>query len=132
MEAICFRIESLLGNYETALYGSIFPGNINRDGLMRTDVYCISIIDYWWNYRTCNVAFLKGSESHPFSWVCSLPSNFLQGTILIPTGLEVVDRTDDFINCYCAANCFCDISITSFSKERDKNIEKRCLDGKFD
>ena len=80
MEAICFRIESFLGNYETALYGRIFTGNINRNGLRRTAVHCISIIDYWWNYRACNIAFLKGSESHPFSRVCSLPFNLREAT----------------------------------------------------
>ena len=84
MEVICFWSKSLLGNYETALYGSIFPGNINRNGPRRIDVHCISIIDYWWNYRTCDIAFLKDSESHPFSWVCSLPFNLCEATSQSP------------------------------------------------
>ena len=64
MEAICFRIEGFLGNYETALYSGILPGNINRNGFRRIAIHRISVIDYWWNYCTCDITFLKEQEEY--------------------------------------------------------------------
>lgn len=42
--------ESILGNLKIPLYHSIFPGDIDRNGSRRFDLYRISNIDHWRNY----------------------------------------------------------------------------------
>ena len=44
--------KSILGNLKAALYSCIFPGDFDRNGCWRTDLYCISIVDHRRNYCT--------------------------------------------------------------------------------
>ena len=42
--------KSILGNLKAALYSYIFPGDFDRNGCWRTDLYCISIVDHRRNH----------------------------------------------------------------------------------
>ena len=63
-DLVCWKIfyiwlKSILGNHEIILYGHFLSCDINWNGGRRINVYSFSAIDHWWNYRTCNVTFLK-------------------------------------------------------------------------
>ncbi len=56
-DLVCWKIlyiwrKSILGNFKAALYSCIFPDNLDRNGCWRTNVYCISTVDHWWNHCT--------------------------------------------------------------------------------
>ena len=59
--------KSILGNHEITLYGYFLSSDINWNGSRWIDIYCSSTIDHWWNYRTCNVTFVK-SRVLVFNW----------------------------------------------------------------
>ena len=52
-------LKSILGNPEITLYGYFLSGDIDWTGGTRINVYSFSAIDHWWDYRTCNVTFIK-------------------------------------------------------------------------
>lgn len=47
-----FGVKSILGNLKAALYSCIFPGDFDRNGCWRTDLYCTSIVDHRRNHCT--------------------------------------------------------------------------------
>ena len=47
---------------EITLYDYFLSSDIDRDGSRRINVYSFSAIDHWWNYRTCNVTFIKSQS----------------------------------------------------------------------
>ena len=57
-----FGLKSILGNHEITLYGYFLSSDIDWNGSRRINVYSFSAIDHWWDYRTCNVTFIKKSE----------------------------------------------------------------------
>ena len=59
--------KSILVNHEITLYGYFLSSDINWNGSRWIDIYCSSTIDHWWNYRTCNVTFVK-SRVLVFNW----------------------------------------------------------------
>ena len=66
-DLVCWKIfyiwiKSILGNYEITLHSYFVSSDINWNGGRWINVYSISTIDHWWNYRTCNITFLKSQR----------------------------------------------------------------------
>ena len=66
-DLVCWKIfyiwlKSILGNHEITLYDYFLSSDIDRDGSRRINVYSFSAIDHWWDYRTCNVTFIKSQR----------------------------------------------------------------------
>ena len=66
-DLVCWKIfyiwlKSILGNPEITLYGYFLSGDIDWTGGRRINVYSFSAIDHWWDYRTCNVTFIKSQR----------------------------------------------------------------------
>ena len=66
-DLVCWKIfyiwlKSILGNPEITLYGYFLPSDIDWNGSRRINVYSFSTIDHWWDYRTCNVTFIKSQR----------------------------------------------------------------------
>ena len=66
-DLVCWKIfyiwlKSILGNPEITLYGYFLSGDIDWNGGRRINVYSFSAIDHWWDYRTCNVTFIKSQR----------------------------------------------------------------------
>ena len=66
-DLVCWKIfyiwlKSILGNHEITLYGYFLSSDIDRNGSRRINVYSFSTIDHWWDYRTCNVTFIKSQR----------------------------------------------------------------------
>ena len=59
---LIFGVKSILGDHEITLYGYFFPVDIDWNGSRRINVYSFSTIDHWWDYRTCNVTFIKSQR----------------------------------------------------------------------
>ena len=43
-------------------YDYFLSSDIDRNGSRRINVYSFSAIDHWWDYRTCNVTFIKSQR----------------------------------------------------------------------
>ena len=66
-DLVCWKIfyiwlKSILGNHEITLYDYFLSSDIDRNGSRRINVYSFSAIDHWWDYRTCNVTFIKSQR----------------------------------------------------------------------
>ena len=66
-DLVCWKIfyiwlKSILGNHEITLYGYFLSSDIDWNGSRRINVYSFSAIDHWWDYRTCNVTFIKSQR----------------------------------------------------------------------
>ena len=66
-DLVCWKIfyiwlKSILGNPEITLYGYFLSGDIDWNGGRRINVYSFSAIDHWWDYRTCNITFIKSQR----------------------------------------------------------------------
>ena len=55
-------LKSILGDHEITLHSYFVSSDINWNGGRWINVYSISTIDHWWNYRTCNITFLKSQR----------------------------------------------------------------------
>ena len=55
-------LKSILGDHEITLYGYFLSSDIDWNGSRRINVYSFSTIDHWWDYRTCNVTFIKSQR----------------------------------------------------------------------
>ena len=55
-------LKSILGDHEITLHSYFVSIDINWNGGRWINVYSISTIDHWWNYRTCNITFLKSQR----------------------------------------------------------------------
>ena len=63
-DLVCWKIfyiwlKSILENHEITICSYFLSSDIDWNGSRRINVYSFSTIDYWWNYRTCNVTFIK-------------------------------------------------------------------------
>ena len=66
-DLVCWKIfyiwlKSILGNHEITLYDYFLSSDIDWNGSRRINVYSFSTIDHWWDYRTCNVTFIKSQR----------------------------------------------------------------------
>ena len=66
-DLVCWKnfyiwLKSILGNHEITLYGYFLSSDINWNGDRRINVYSFSAIDHWWDYRTCNITFIKSQR----------------------------------------------------------------------
>ena len=59
MKIFYIWLKSILGNHEITLYDYFLSSDIDWNGSRWINVYSFSAIDHWWNYRTCNVTFIK-------------------------------------------------------------------------
>ena len=55
-------LKSILGNHEITLYGYFLSGDLNWNGSRRINIYSFSSIAHWWDYRTCNITFIKSQR----------------------------------------------------------------------
>ena len=55
-------LKSILGDHEITLHSYFVSSDINWNGGRWINVYSFSAIDYWWNYRICNVTFIKSQR----------------------------------------------------------------------
>ena len=52
-------LKSILGNHEITLHSYFLSHDIDRDGSMRVNIYSLSAVDHWWDYRTFNFTYIK-------------------------------------------------------------------------
>ena len=63
-DLVCWKIfyiwfKSILGNHEITLHSYFLSHDIDRDGSMRVNIYSLSAVDHWWDYRTFNFTYIK-------------------------------------------------------------------------
>ena len=57
-----FGLKASWGIMKLLCMSYFLSSDIDRNGSRRINVYSFSAIDHWWDYRTCNVTFIKSQR----------------------------------------------------------------------